>query len=91
MKKLQEKLLSLLVVFKGKRPAIIVLSLVVIGLYLLGVHYGFLSDTVVDFGVIVETIDGLFKSAPVDTLSNQIDTLSNTVDTTSVIVDTLVK
>lgn len=89
MKKLQEKLLSLFVILKGKKPMVIGLSVVVIGLCLLGVKYGYISEDMIDFHVIVESIDGMFKSNPVDTLAPAVDTLNNVVDSSKVVVDSL--
>lgn len=91
MKKLQEKLAPLLFVLKGKKPVVIVISLVVIGLCFLGVNYGYINEDVLNFSLIVESVDSWFKSNPVDTLVPTVDTLSNVVDTSAILVDTLSK
>lgn len=83
MKKFQEKLLPLLLNLKGKKPIVVGLSVVVIALCLVGVKYGYISEEMVNFNVIVESIDGMFKSASVDTLAPVVDTLSNAVDSVS--------
>lgn len=91
MKKLQEKLALLLVILKGKKPVVVVISLVVIGLCLLGVNYGYITEDVLNFNLIVESVDGWFKTTSVDTLTPVVDTLTNVVDTSVVVIDTLVK
>jgi hypothetical protein len=91
MKKLQEKLALLLVILKGKKPVVVVISLVVIGLCLLGVNYGYITEDVLNFSLIVESVDSWFKTNPVDTLAPAVDTLTNVVDTSVVVIDTLVK
>lgn len=89
MKKLQEKLLSLVSVLKGKKPMVIVISLVVIGLAFLGVKYGYITEDMIDFHVIVNQIDGIFASSAKDSVVLPVDTLVNVVDTLSVTVDSL--
>lgn len=91
MKKLQEKLLPLFVILKGRKPVVVVISLVVIGLCLLGVNYGYITADTLNFSLIVESVDSWFKSTPVDTLAPVVDTLSNVVDTSVIVVDTLSK
>lgn len=89
MKKLQEKLLPLISVLKGKKPMVIVVSLVVIGLALLGVKYGYIPEDMLDFHLIVNQIDGIFVSPAKDSIVQPVDTLVNVVDTLSISVDSL--
>ena len=91
MKKIQEKLLSLISILKGKKPMVIVVSVVVIGLALLGVKYGYISEEMVDFHLIVSQVEGIFVSPVKDTVSLPVDTLMNVVDTLSVSVDSLTR
>lgn len=89
MKKFQEKLLPLISVFKGKKPMVIIVSLVVIGLALLGVKYGYIPEESLDIHFIVNQIDGIFTSPVKDSVAQPVDTLVNVVDTLSVSVDSL--
>ncbi len=89
MKTLQEKFLALISILKGKKPMVIVVSLVVIGLSLLGVKFGYITEDMVDFHLIVNQIDGMFVSTPVDSIEVPVDTLINVVDTLQVSVDSL--
>jgi hypothetical protein len=89
MKKLQEKFLPLISILKGKRPMVIVVSLVVIGLSLLGVKYGYITEDMVHFHLIINQVDGIFVSTTKDSVVLPVDTLVNVVDTLSVSVDSL--
>lgn len=89
MKKLQEKFLPLISILKGKKPMVIVVSLVVIGLALLGVKYGYIPEDMIDFHSIVNQIDGIFVSPVKDSVVSPVDTLVNVVDTLSISVDSL--
>jgi hypothetical protein len=89
MKKLQEKFLPLISILKGKKPMVIVVSLVVIGLSLLGVKYGYITEDMVDFHLIINQVDGIFVSSTKDSVVLPVDTLVNVVDTLSVSVDSL--
>jgi hypothetical protein len=89
MKKLQEKFLPLISILKGKKPIVIVVSLVIIGLSLLGVKYGYITEDMIDFHLIINQVDGIFVSTPVDSIEVPVDTLVNVVDTLQVSVDSL--
>ena len=89
MKKLQEKLLPLISNLKGKKPMVIVVSLVVIGLALLGVKFGYITEDMVDFHLIINQVDGIFVSSTKDSVILPVDTLVNVADTLSVSVDSL--
>lgn len=91
MKKLQEKLIPLVSVLKGKKPMVIFISLVVIGLASLGVKYGYITEDMIDFHLIVNQIDGIFVTPNKDSVILPVDTLVNVVDTLSVTVDSLPK
>jgi len=89
MKKLQEKILPLISILKGKKPMVIVVSLVIIGLALLGVKFGYITEDMVDFHLIINQVDGIFVSSTKDSVILPVDTLVNVADTLSVSVDSL--
>lgn len=91
MKNLQEKLLSLFVILKGRKPIVVGLSVAVIALCLLGVKFGYITEDMVNFNVIIESIEGMFNSNSIDASSPSIDTLNKVSDTTNVVVDSLSK
>jgi hypothetical protein len=89
MKKIKEKILPTISSLKGKKPIVIVVSVVVIGLALLGVKYGYISEDMLDFHLIVNQVDGIFVSPDKDSILQPVDTLVNVVDTLSISVDNL--
>lgn len=89
MKKIKEKILPTISALKGKKPIVIVVSVVVIGLALLGVKYGYISEDMLDFHLIVNQVDGIFVSPDKDSILQPVDTLVNVVDTLSISVDSL--
>jgi hypothetical protein len=89
MKNFVSKFLPVINKLKGKKPIVIVLSVVVIALALLGVKFGYITEDMVDFHFIVNQIDGMFVSTPVDSIEVPVDTLINVVDTLQVSVDSL--
>jgi len=86
MKKIQEKLSSLFVLLKGKKPLVVVVSVVVFGVALFGVNKGYITEDLVDLNVIVHSVEDLFGAS-----SKSVDTLSTVVDSTHVVVDSLAK
>ena len=86
MKKIQEKLSSLFVLLKGKKPVVIVVSVVAVGVALFAVHKGYISEDLVDLNLIVHSVEDLFGSS-----STSVDTLSTVVDSTHSVVDSLAK
>ena len=89
MKKIKEKILPTISALKGKKPIVIVVSVVVIGLALLGVKYGYISEDMLDFHLIVNQVDGIFVSPAKDSILQPVDTLVNVVDTLSISVNSL--
>lgn len=84
MKDLVSKLLPLVEKLKGKKPVVIILSALVIGVALFAVQKGLLQEDAISFDVIINFFDSTFKTAPVDTLAAPVDSLK-VLDTAAVI------
>jgi len=89
MKNVLNKFLPVVNKLKGKKPVVIVVSVVVIGLALLGVKFGYITEEMVDFHLIINQVDGIFVSSTKDSVILPVDTLVNVADTLSVSVDSL--
>jgi hypothetical protein len=89
MKNVLNKFLPVVSKLKGKKPIVIVVSAVVIGLALLGVKFGYITEDMVDFHLIINQVDGIFVSSTKDSVVLPVDTLVNVVDTLSISVDSL--
>lgn len=83
MKKFQEKLSQLFILLKGKKPLVVIVSLLVIGGATFGVQKGYISEDLVNFNVIVESVNNLLGSPTADTTSTYVDTTHSVVDTLS--------
>lgn len=76
MKNLAAKLLPLISKLIGKKPVVILLSVLAIGAYYFAVHKGYLQDSTLDLNSVINYLDSTFKDAPVDTAKVLIDSVS---------------
>ena len=90
MKNLLNKLIPLISKLNGKKPIVILFSLLMIFLSIYAVQKGYLGENTLDFGAIVDQIDQIFldSSSVVDTIEiKKVDTIFVTVD--SINIDTI--
>lgn len=76
-----DKIMNVINLVKGKKPVVIILSVVAIGLGLFAVNKGYIPESVVDVNTIINYIDGAFgeTAKAVDTIATQVvvDSISN--------------
>lgn len=80
MKNLVSKLLPLVAKLKGKKPAVVIISALIIGGYVFAVQKGYIEEDITKVHVIIDYIDSAFKTTPVDTVSTSIDSLKVVTD-----------
>jgi len=79
MKNLVSKLLPLVDKFKGKKPIVIILSIVAIGAGILAVQKGYITEESLNFEAIVNVVSDAFATTTVDSVVapvEPIDTLA---------------
>lgn len=82
MKNLLEKILPLIEKLKDKKKIVIIVSAVLIAALYLGVHYGYISEELINVDSVIHSVEGL--------LGNSSDSLSKpVVDTVQVVKDSL--
>ena len=88
MKDLLPKLMSVIGLAKGKKPVVLILSLLAVGVVSFAIHKGWISADVLNVEQIVGGISSAFES---DSVKVAIDTVIAPVDTlvTEVVVDSL--
>lgn len=88
MKNLLPKLMSVFNLAKGKKPIVLILSVVAVLVLYYAAHKGWITGEVVSIEQIVEGISSVF---PADTVKVAVDTVAIPVDTlvNEVVVDTL--
>jgi hypothetical protein len=69
-----DKIMNVINLVKGKKPVVVILSVVVIGLGLFAVSKGYIPESVVDVNSIISYIDGAFGETAkvVDTVATQV-------------------
>jgi hypothetical protein len=69
-----DKITQVINLVKGKKPIVIILSVVVIGLGLFAVSKGYIPESIIDINSIVSYIDGAFGETAkvVDTVATQV-------------------
>jgi hypothetical protein len=76
-----DKIMNVINLVKGKKPVVIIISVVAIGLGLFAVSKGYIPESVVDVNTIINYIDGAFgeTAKAVDTIATQVvvDSISN--------------
>ena len=81
MKNLNEKILALISLLKGKKPIVIIITAAIFGLGVLGVKYGYIPEDIINIELIVKQVTGQFGQ----------ESTKVVVDSTTVILDTLAK
>jgi len=77
MKNLVSKLLPLVDKFKGKKPIVIILSIVAIGAGIFAVQKGYITEESLNFEAIVNVVSDAFATTTVDSVVvKPIDTLA---------------
>lgn len=88
MKNILSKLISLINLLKGKSKQVIIGCVIIFGLGVLGVKYGYIPEEVLDVNVIVEQISGALEK---DSAAVVVDTVAqDVVVDTAVVVDSVV-
>jgi hypothetical protein len=88
MKNLVSKLLPLIDKFKGKKPIVIILSIVAIAAGLFAVQKGYITEETLNFETIINVVSDAFAITPIDSVVapvEPIDTLAIEVIVDSVI------
>jgi hypothetical protein len=77
MKNLVSKLLPLVDKFKGKKPIVIILSIVAIGAGIFAVQKGYITEESLNFEAIINVVSDAFATTTVDSVVVEpIDTLA---------------
>lgn len=79
MKNIFSKLLPLVDKFKGKKPIVIILSVVAIAAGIFAVQKGYIAEESLNFEAIINVVSDAFAEAPVDSVvvpMEPIDTLA---------------
>ena len=79
MKNLISKLLPLVDKFKGKKPIVIILSIVAIGAGIFAVQKGYITEESLNFETIINVVSDAFATTPIDSVVapvEPIDTLA---------------
>jgi hypothetical protein len=79
MKNLISKLLPLINKFKGKKPIVIILSVVAIAAGVFAAQKGYINEESLNFEAIINVVSDAFASAPVDSVAipiEPVDTLA---------------
>jgi hypothetical protein len=76
MKNLVSKLLPLIDKFKGKKPIVIILSVVAIAAGVFAAQKGYISEESLNFEAIVNVVSDAFAEAPADNVITPVDTLA---------------
>jgi hypothetical protein len=74
MKNLVNKLLPLVNKFKGKKPIIVILSVVTIVAGIFAVQKGYITEESLNFEAIINVVSDAFATAPADSVVVPIDT-----------------
>lgn len=91
MKNLVSKLLPLIEKFKGKKPVVIILSVVAIAAGIFAVQKGYIAEESLNFEAIINVVSDAFTEAPADSVVAPIDSIIAPVDTLSIeVVDSVV-
>lgn len=82
MKNVFSKLLPLIDKFKGKKPIVIILSVVAIAAGIFAVQKGYIAEESLNFEAIINVVSDAFTEASADSIIVPVDTLSiEVVDT----------
>lgn len=76
MKNVFSKLLPLIDKFKGKKPIVIILSVVAIAAGIFAVQKGYIAEESLNFEAIINVVSDAFAEAPADSVIAPVDSLS---------------
>ena len=76
MKNVISKLLPLIDKFKGKKPIVILLSVIAIAAGIFAVQKGYIAEESLNFEAIINVVSDAFAEAPADSVIVPIDSLS---------------
>lgn len=76
MKNVFSKLLPLIDKFKGKKPIVIILSIVAIAAGIFAVQKGYIAEESLNFEAIINVVSDAFAEAPADSVIAPVDSLS---------------
>jgi hypothetical protein len=88
MKNLVSKLLPLIGKFKGKKPIIIILSVVVIAAGIFAAQKGYIAEESLNFEAIINVVSNVFATAPVDSVAIPLEPIDSLV--IDVVVDSTI-
>lgn len=80
MKNLVAKLLPLVEKLKGKKPLVIILSVVVVGAYYYGVNKGYIGENAINLDSVINYLDSTFTTVPTDSVEVPADTAQVIMD-----------
>ena len=90
MKNVFSKLLPLIDKFKGKKPIVIILSVVAIAAGIFAVQKGYIAEESLNFEAIINVVSDAFTEAPADSVIAPIDSVIAPVDTLAIeVVDSI--
>jgi len=75
MKNLVSKLLPLIDKFKGKKPVVIILSVIAIAAGIFAVEKGYITEDALKIDVIVDLISSSFETPVVDSVVSPVDSV----------------
>ncbi len=91
MKNLINKLLPLIYKFKGKKPIVIILSVVAIAAGIFAIQKGYITEESLNFEAIINIVSDAFAEVPADSVVAPIDSVIAPVDTLTIeVVDSVV-
>lgn len=76
MKNVFSKLLPLIDKFKGKKPIVIILSIVAIAAGIFAAQKGYINEESLNFEAIINVVSSAFAEAPADSIISPVDTLT---------------
>ena len=76
MKNLVNKLLPLINKFKGKKPIVIILSVVAIIAGVFAVKKGYITEESLNFETIINVVSDAFATAPIDSVVAPVDNVN---------------
>jgi hypothetical protein len=87
MKNLVSKLLPLVDKFKGKKPIVVILSIVAIGAGIFAVQKGYIAEESLNFETIINVVNDAFTTTPIDSVVTPVEP----IDTLAIeVVDSII-
>ena len=89
MKNLQQKLLSLIYLLKGKSKKVIIGTIIVLSVCVLGVKYGYLSEDMINIPFIIGNVEVILDENHSDSIQQIVDTLKIEIDSSNIKIESL--